>query len=49
MLAVRRGVAFTPGAERALPEGRLSGKTVPGVASRHEEMPAETRGHLAGQ
>lgn len=49
MLAVRRGAAFTPGTEGALPEGRLSGKTVLSVASRHEEMPSETRGHLTDQ
>lgn len=27
MLAARRGVAFMPGAEGALPDGRLPGKT----------------------
>lgn len=48
MLAVRMGEAFTSGAVGALPEGCLSGKTVLSVASRREEMPAETRGHLAG-
>lgn len=48
MLAMSRGVAFTPGTEGALPEGHLSGKTVLGMASRQEEMPTETREHLTG-
>lgn len=48
MLAVSRGVAFTPGTEGALPEDHLSWKTILGVDSRHEEMPAETREHLTG-
>lgn len=35
-LAVRRGVAFTPGGKGALSEARLSGKTALGAASGHE-------------
>jgi len=45
---VRKGLAFTPGAEGAMPEGCPSGKTVLSVASRQREIPTESRGHLAG-